>query len=291
MSDIDSDEEWDLAAKALESLQIEEGINQGATKGAIVESNDNEQEGKTESRQQPSPSTSSGSRAVEIFSKLLGKPAALAPTPGSGKKILVLLDMNGVLLCRSPEKIKGQARSFDCKVVNNFCYIRSGANDLVSWLAACPAVDLSFYTSMKKKSAGPLAEFVMGKEDKTIHLYDQPFNKKDPDGEKPWSMMRDLPKLWSLKDTPAYNHSEKTTIMIDDSYAKMREYPDNVLLVPEYTAEIIECGEINDEKVLRTTIKFMNELTQAWNSLINNGESNDKDIRELIRPLRERYIF
>ena len=217
-----------------------------------------------------------------------------SPTSASGgNKFLVLLDMNGVLLCRSPDKLKGNARPFDCKVLKNFCYIREGAKELVSWLIACPTVELCFYTSMMKKSAGPLAEYVTGKEEfENVYLFDQPFNKKDPDGENSWSMMRDLPKIWSSRDTPAYNHSERTTIMIDDSYAKMREYPDNMLLIPEYTENIIECGEINDDRVLKTTIKFMSELVETWNmTSISCGSRSDMDIREMIRNMREKYIF
>ena len=78
--------------------------------------------------------------------------------------------------------------------------------------------------------------------------------------------------------------------MIDDSYAKMREYPDNVLLIPEYDEKNIECGEINDDKVLKTTVKFMSDLTETWNTTTVSS-SGGGDIRELIRNLREKYVF
>ena len=309
MSD-DSDDDWELAAKALETLQVDDDVLEIAIGRAVKENANNafdglldddddremQREVKTDSQRKTTikaATTSSASCAVEIFSKMLGNPTGTAPTSATRNKILVLLDMNGTLLCRSPVKIKGRAKTHDCKVLNNFCYIRNGAKELVSWLVTCPSVDLCFYTSMMKKSAGPLAEYVTGNEFENIHLFDQPFNKKDPDGDKAWSMMRDLPRLWSLEDTPAYNHSELTTIMIDDSYAKMREYPDNVLILPEYTEKVIEDGEINDEKVLRSAVKFMDELVEIWNSVsIGSGlGSSSKDIRDLIRAGRKKHIF
>ena len=65
------------------------------------------------------------------------------------------------------------------------------------------------------------------------------------------------------------------------------------MILPEYTEKVIEDGEINDEKVLRSAVKFMDELVEIWNSVsIGSGlGSSSKDIRDLIRAGRKKHIF
>jgi NLI interacting factor-like phosphatase len=197
----------------------------------------------------------------------------------SAPNLLVLLDMNGTLLCRAAEKLGGQAKKHDCRVLKNYCYFRNDAKRLVKWLEGHPRIDLCFYTSMKKKSAEPLSEHLLG-EASSIYLFDQEYNKRDMEGRNSWSMMRDMPRIWSQQDSPSFGHSEKSTIMIDDSYEKMREYPDNVFIVPEYTEEVIELGDPSDDTVLDVVIQFLDKLTHAW-----TAKSETDDVRVLIREL------
>ena len=200
-------------------------------------------------------------------------PDAILPT----RKLLVLLDMNGTLLLRSKEKLVGKV--YDVKVLGNYCYFRNGAREFCRWIASMSAdIDMCFYTSMKAASGVPLATQLVG--DSSIYLFDQAYNKRDPAGEKSWSMMRDLVRLWSTEGSPAYGHSERDTVMIDDSFAKMRDYPDNVFLVSEYTEEFILSKEGAKDDALDLTKAFLQELLMKWK------RCNREDIRPLVAELR-----
>jgi hypothetical protein len=193
------------------------------------------------------------------------------------RKLLVLLDMNGTLLLRSKNKLAGKVH--DVKVLGNYCYFRNGAREFCHWLTSMNAdIDICFYTSMKAASGVPLATQLVG--DSSIYLFDQTYNKRDPAGENSWSMMRDLVRLWSTEDSPAYGHSERDTLMIDDSFAKMREYPDNVFLVPEYTEEYIATKKSAEDGALELAKGFLLELLLKWK------RCDCEDIRPLVSELR-----
>jgi hypothetical protein len=236
MSELDSDEEWELASSLLESLQV-------STKVASFE----------ESKPFYNPKTKS--------------------------KLLILVDMNGTLLHRSPTKLGGKKN--DCKALSMYVYFRNFAKVFCNWLAEIQNIDVCFYTSMKAQSASIIIESLLEK-DKKIHLLDQTYNKRDPDGENSWSMMRDMKRIWSLEGCPSFGHSEKTTIMIDDSPNKMKEYPDNVYIIPAYVEEYVVNKNKEDEQVLLHTMDFLKRLLEEW-----NNEAHIDDIRLIIPYMKD----
>jgi hypothetical protein len=164
-----------------------------------------------------------------------------------------------------------------------------------------PFVKVAFYTSMTRKNALPAVEYLSYTESEQLFLYEQRWNKRDPHGENAWSMMRDLPRLWGSKEGscgplaaaagsgmdvgslgPAFGHSEKDTIMIDDSFAKMREFPSNVVLIPEFDEEAV-LGALTkgeDEFLGATLARFFEIILDAWQEqTFNNAEP---DIRTLV---------
>jgi hypothetical protein len=162
--------------------------------------------------------------------------------------ILILLDMNGTLLIRHPSKILDFPP--DLFFNDRYYYIRPHVKYFLQWLNDIHFVKLAFYTSMQYKNANAALSSLVGNNSQ-IFLYAQEYNKSDPHGDKPWSMLRDLPKIWNCKDTPAYNHNHYNTLMIDDSISKMREYPDNVLVIPEYSVEMVTYE--NDKTIQQLT--------------------------------------
>jgi len=220
----------------------------------------------------------------ENASKALGNLISqLSVSVSPTKKLLILLDMNGTLLLRS--KVKLPKRAHECKILGNFCYFRKSAREFCQWLATVPDVDLCFYTSMKEESARPLSVQLIG--DKSVFLFDQTYNKRDSDGEHTWSMMRDLERLWQADGTPASGHTERDTLMIDDSFAKMRHHPDNVFIVKEYTEEYITSGfDVNDDTLERTK-DFLQVLLQRWQR--NAYTEADADIRPHVVALRREF--
>ena len=187
------------------------------------------------------------------------------------RKLLILLDMNGTLLLRTVKTIV--ERKHDLKHDGKFYYIRENAVDLIKFLLPMDELRIAFYTSMRASNAIPALPYLLDQKNEIfVHVYDRHFNKVDHEGDHSWSTMRDLPKLWNCKNTPAFGHNIQNTLMIDDSFQKMREYPLNVLVVPEYTLERAE-SHIDDRLlILRSCLE---EIIQLWNSGIN-------DIREIL---------
>ena len=143
-------------------------------------------------------------------------------------------------------------------------YIRSGAVDFVTWLAAVPEVRLAFYTSMRYTNAIPAIERLLGHswEDR-VRLYDREYQKADPEGEEVWDTMRDLHKVWA-NEAEEYGHhfDGSNTLMLDDTMRKMREHPDNVVLVPTLDTSTI-LTETKDGAVLGTVRKYIEGLLSA----------------------------
>lgn len=159
------------------------------------------------------------------------------------KKLLLLLDMNGTLLYRSKTRL--HARIQHAFVFNQqYYYYRPRAQDLITWLVqeCSHLVNVAFYTSMSNQNATAGATYLTANISTKLHIYDQAMNKSDPSGEHAWSMMRDMTKIWSAVDTPGYGFNATNTLMIDDSNTKMREHPGNLIVVPEFTEELVVSG-------------------------------------------------
>lgn len=67
--------------------------------------------------------------------------------------------------------------------------------------------------------------------------------------------MRDMLKIWNMPDTPGYGFNATSTLMIDDSNMKMREYPENLLKVPEFTEELVVNGSDDTLVVLQSILR------------------------------------
>ena len=70
--------------------------------------------------------------------------------------------------------------------------------------------------------------------------------------------------------------------MIDDSSSKMREYPDNVFVIKEFSQDILETRQV-DETLTQTT-EFVERILQEW----KRREDID-DVRYLVREFRKLY--
>jgi hypothetical protein len=154
---------------------------------------------------------------------------------------------------------------------------------------------VAFYTSMTLRYAEPARNWLcegLGRE--LPLLYAQEFNKRDPEGEFPWSMMRDLPRV--MKDATmqvaqgtslirtvvaesAYAFDETNTVMVDDTPRKMREYPHNVIIVPEYVDDSVQGGDhaaSGDVHVLDTVQACLQRLLHQWR------EAHTDDVRVFV---------
>jgi len=169
-------------------------------------------------------------------------------SPAPQRRLLILSDMNGTLLRRTKRRIG--RRNPDLHF-NGLCYyLREHA------LAFCDGVNsgghvchvaFAFYTSMNDKSAQPAAALL--RRGGGYELYGRDFNKADSTGAEAYDTMRDLDLLWRTPGRIAFGFDETNTVVIDDTARKMREFPNNVVVVPEYDDAAVARG--NDQALLR----------------------------------------
>ena len=84
---------------------------------------------------------------------------------------------------------------------------------------------------MPRNAAPAVARLLGSSWDSTVGLYDRAYQKPDPDGDKNWDTMRDLDRVWAAERAAGRSVGRHNTLMIDDTYRKMREHPDNMILV------------------------------------------------------------
>lgn len=199
----------------------------------------------------------------------------------SSFRVLLLIDMNGTLLYRSKTPLNGPY----VHVFNNtYYYHRPHVRKFLQWLQTYRSwIDIAFYTSMTHKNAEMGANHLL-KNMKPIYIYDQAMNKSDPEGPNHWSMMRDLPRIWSTENSPGYGHSERTTIMIDDSLMKMREYPDNAIIIPEFSESMVQGGDDVLEQLQRV-------LQLIFAEAVISRHRYDFDIRCLLKAHEHELVF
>jgi hypothetical protein len=181
---------------------------------------------------------------------------------------------------------------------NLYYYYRPHAIQLLQYLVHnySSRMDIAFYTSMSTKNANAGVDYLSNKIDdfklststttivkqRQLYLYDQSMNKNDPLGEHSWSFMRDLPKIWNCKNSPGYGHNETTTLMIDDTITKMREYPDNVIVVPEFT----EQGVVKGTDTVLIALQHVLDNVFASVAAQSNTDVASFDIRSIIKNSR-----
>lgn len=164
---------------------------------------------------------------------------------GKTRPLLILLDLNGTLLLRSERTIAGALERPQFKVKKRHYYFRPFAKEFVHWLASQDNAVVAFYTSMTACYAVPAREWLsQGLDSQTMpDMYDQRWNKRDETTK--YRFKRNLPRLWAeigrrLKNAfpdTEIEFNASNTMTVDDSGWKMRDYPDNVVVIPEYDAQ------------------------------------------------------
>lgn len=199
-------------------------------------------------------------------------------------KLLILLDLNGTLMYRSVFKLNTAIKFNEAGEDQRFYYYRPGAVEFVSFLIdqleTTDCVDIAFYSSMTGKNATAAATNL--DPSRRLHVYAREFNQRDTSSENQWAVIRDLSAVWAAPGRPAFQHSARSTIMIDDTFRKLREFPDNLVQVPEFTEQSVVHGEGFDLYMLTAHIR---DIIGSWQT----NYSLDRDIRTILKPLNKRF--
>ncbi|CAM9274870.1 unnamed protein product, partial [Ectocarpus fasciculatus] len=171
--------------------------------------------------------------------------------------LLILLDLNGTLLFRSMDTLPTEKSFYKHRDDQRKYYYRPFAHDFVAYLLeqrhTNDCVQVAFYSSMTGKNATAAAGYL----DSThrMHVYPRNYNQRDLASDNEWAVIRDLHAVWGAAGTPGFEHTARSTVMIDDTCRKLREFPENLVQVPEYTAESVVQGEGFHLQLLKTHIE------------------------------------
>lgn len=158
----------------------------------------------------------------------------LSPSIRREGRILLLLDLNGTLMYRSMDELQSDKPFSKHPADRRKClYFRPFAEEFVAYLLekqkSGDCIDVAFYSSMTMKNASFAAEKLDSS--RKIYVYPRDFNKPDRSSDSAHAVIRDLPAVWNAPASPGFGHSPLSTIMIDDTCRKLREYPLNLLQV------------------------------------------------------------
>lgn len=142
-------------------------------------------------------------------------------------------------------------------------YARNHAVQLIDRIISHPRARFGVLTSMLHKNSFPVVESFLGSE-KMPHLvkvFDQVYNKPDkPWGVDPWDMMRNMESVWQSPECTSLNIGPESTICIDNEIRKIREYPNNAIIVPSYTEESVRASEKDKDTVLEALCDYLIKL-------------------------------
>ncbi|KAI8912682.1 NLI interacting factor [Gorgonomyces haynaldii] len=177
------------------------------------------------------------------------------------RRILVVLDLNGTLLCRIR---KGGDRKLlsknpfkpekpDHSISGTKIYLRPNCRKFLGELFGMDHVQVAVWTSMQQQNADPLVEFVFGKyRDRLLFVWYRPQCDGAPlDQQAKGKVRKPLGKIWDVYSE--YNH--KNTILVDDSKSKALDNPKNLYLVPEF--ELTSGKDHRSDTTLAKLIQFL----------------------------------
>ena len=152
------------------------------------------------------------------------------------ENILLLVDLNGTMGYRTETRVEG----FRAPRLNNkYFYVRPDAINFLKSMSK--HFKLCIVTSVMQHNAEKLLNLVdRNWKNYITFLYSREYNKIDSEGEKEFDTIRDFDKIFFHS-----KHGFENTILIDNEKRKLRESPDNGLIVPEFGENQVRSGEKN----------------------------------------------
>jgi len=146
------------------------------------------------------------------------------------KRLLLLIDLNGVLLHRSEDRI--DVVKEDLYIRNRYYYFRPGTSELLKVLSKHYCIAL--YSSVARYNMVVVQNVLETGGFKFDHILDRSYNKKDEEGVEVFDTIRDFHKVW--KET---GYDCTNTIMLDNDARKLREYPQIGIILPEFNEDCV----------------------------------------------------
>jgi len=200
---------------------------------------------------------------------------------------IVVLDLNGVLCRKVYDRNRVLAEMADNYTKSDLAlFVRPGAHALLQTIME-KGWKLVFWSSAVRETVNAIVS--------TLFPYVRPFAILSHEGSpedklflkvkagKNWSIMKDLSVLWNTQPGVC---APSRTIIVDDSWTKVRMHPENALLLPSFLPG-------NDLSVF--TPEFVASNEQLMHTLSNILESafKDRDVRDVLysQSIKRRVTF
>ena len=176
--------------------------------------------------------------------------------------ILILVDLNGTLLCRTSKKID---IPYEMKLKHNYVYLRPGASHFLSSILFHPRAVLAFYSSIMFHNITPLINILFKKpplktlRNKVLAVFDGHYCPKDSQGQNDWDTMRDLNMVWKAKPCKG-RFGKANTLLIDDDQRKVKNWSANALLMLPYDDENASKREYNNTYFMKQSAIYIQKM-------------------------------
>ncbi|KAL6764191.1 hypothetical protein V8C86DRAFT_2477368 [Haematococcus lacustris] len=182
-----------------------------------------------------------------------------------GYKVLLLIDMNGVVCYRNEEPVRGVAA--DHYVRRKYFYKRPGVEAFIDGLVDSRLFEVAVYSSVMRHNLLEGLQKIMPRQlPRLAAVLDREMNKADPHGKEEWDTIRDMDKVWRVFS----KYDARNTILLDNEARKFCEHPDNGIVVPEF-------GPAEVQRRVSNTLSGV----QAY--LLELGRAAPADVRKYMR--------
>jgi hypothetical protein len=185
-------------------------------------------------------------------------------------KLMLLVDINGTIGIRVEEPIQG-IRSL-LYIRHKYFYPRFGVVPFLRKWGRDPRFEVCIFSSVHKHNILPILDALDTNWKSYIKkVYDNKYNKEDPNKRNPWDTIRDFTKI--LADSP--QQSMKTILTIDNESRKIQEAPYNGVIIPEFGLK-----EATNKK--GDTLNYLDQYLTKMSS-DKDFLSSNWDVREYIK--------
>ena len=187
------------------------------------------------------------------------------------REILVVLDLNGNLICRLKTSIEkrglmqtGWAKEHDFGVNKAKVYIREHFDKLMNTLTLNNTMQYAVWTSAGPKNAAKIVQNLFGNCLKQpLFVLDRSHCTNAPQGVRSTNLRKDLNVIFNSKKLSKKNRwTETNTLLVDDSPSKAKTHPQNLYVVPTFNVLEKDPASDNTLEVLADWLQHLADSSE-----------------------------
>lgn len=150
--------------------------------------------------------------------------------------VLVLLEPNGVLFCRSEEEVKigNKEGKWDWFIGGKYYYLRPDTQRFLEKLQAHPRCLLGFYSSLSQTTCAAVFPLFAP----SVSFYSSQYC----DRRVPYRPQKELRRIWRTSFALSQGMEERNTVLVESEYERCEGVKQGLVLVPAYGRhEVVSC--------------------------------------------------